>query len=83
MPSVLLAEPSAPVAGALRRYLEGAGHEVAWVGSAPEALRAARERPPAVLVASGTGSLDGEALCRGLRAQGTTVPVLLVYPPDE
>lgn len=83
MAFVLLAEPSAPVAGVLRRYLEGAGHEVSWVGSVDEALRATRVRPPAVLLASGAGPLDGEALCRGLRAQGAAPPVLLVYPPDE
>lgn len=83
MASVLLAEPSAPVAGVLRRYLEGAGHEVSSVGTVDEALRAVRERPPAVLLAAGMGPLDGEALCRGLRAQGASPPVLLVYPPDE
>ncbi|WP_164000146.1 diguanylate cyclase [Pyxidicoccus caerfyrddinensis] len=83
MASVLLAEPSVPVAGALRRYLEGAGHEVSSAGSADEALRAARVRPPAVLLASGTGTLDGEALCRALRADGLSVPVLLLYPPTE
>jgi diguanylate cyclase (GGDEF)-like protein len=85
MAFVLLAEPSAAVAGTLRRFLEGAGHEVALVGTAPEALRAAasRERAPAVVLAAGTGPLDGEALCRGLRAQGSAVPVLLVYPPEE
>jgi len=83
MASVLLAEPSVPVAGALRRYLEGARHEVYTVGSVDEALRAARVRPPALVLASGTGTLDGEALCRGLRAQGLSVPVLLVYPPQE
>jgi diguanylate cyclase (GGDEF)-like protein len=83
MASVLLAEPSVPVAGALRRYLEGAGHEVSSAGSADEALRAARVRLPAVLLASGTGTLDGEALCRALRADGLSVPVLLLYPPTE
>ncbi|MCP3140443.1 diguanylate cyclase [Pyxidicoccus xibeiensis] len=83
MSSVLLAEPSAAVAGTLRRYLEGAGHEVSWVGGADEALRLTRERPPDVLLASGTGALDGEALCRGLRARGSALPLLLVYPPDE
>ena len=83
MTYVLLAEPSVPVAGALRRYLEGAGHEVSSAGSADEALRAARVRPPALLLASGTGTLDGEALCRELRAQGLSVPVLLLYPPTE
>jgi diguanylate cyclase (GGDEF)-like protein len=85
MAFVLLAEPSAAVVGTLRRFLEGAGHEVVSVGTAPEALRAAasRERAPAVVLASGTGPLDGEALCRGLRAQGSTAPVLLVYPPEE
>jgi diguanylate cyclase (GGDEF)-like protein len=83
MASVLLAEPSVPVAGALRRYLEGAGHEVSQAGSAQEALRAAQVRPPSVLLASGTGTLDGEALCRELRRQGLSVPVLLLYPPTE
>lgn len=83
MAFVLLAEPAAPVAGVLRRFLEGAGHEVSWVASADEAQRASRERPPSVVLASGLGPLDGEALCRSLRAQGLHVPVLLVYPPDE
>ncbi|MFY2559265.1 diguanylate cyclase [Corallococcus terminator] len=83
MAFVLLAEPAAPVAGVLRRFLEGAGHEVSWVASADEAQRVSRERPPSVVLASGLGPLDGEALCRSLRAQGLQVPVLLVYPPDE
>ncbi|AGC47179.1 response regulator/GGDEF domain-containing protein [Myxococcus stipitatus DSM 14675] len=83
MAFVLLAEPAASVAGVLRRYLEGAGHEVTSVASAEEALRAARERPPAVVLAAGTGALDGEALCRSLRSQGLQVPVLLMYSPDE
>ncbi|NVJ17071.1 diguanylate cyclase [Myxococcus sp. AM010] len=81
--SIVLAEPSAPVAGALRRYLEAAGHEVSWVGSVDEALRAVRERTPTVLLASGTGALDGEALCRSVRAEGLAAPVLLLYPPEE
>lgn len=83
MAFVLLAEPAASVAGVLRRYLEGAGHDVTWAASAEEALRAARERPPSVVLAAGTGALDGEALCRGLRAQGLHVPALLMYSPDE
>ncbi|WP_338864618.1 diguanylate cyclase [Myxococcus stipitatus] len=83
MAFVLLAEPAASVAGVLRRYLEGAGHDVTWVASAEEALRATRERPPAVVLAAGTGALDGEALCRSLRAQGLQVPALLMYSPDE
>ncbi|RKH56288.1 diguanylate cyclase [Corallococcus llansteffanensis] len=83
MATVLLAEPSAPVASALRRYLEGAGHEVAWVGSAVEARRLLEDRPPAVLVASASLPVDGEALCQELRQKGSRLPVLLVYPPDE
>ncbi|WP_141621074.1 diguanylate cyclase [Myxococcus sp. AB036A] len=81
--SIVLAEPSAPVAGVLRRYLESAGHEVSWVSSADEALRTVRERMPTVLLASGTGALDGEALCRSMRAEGLATPVLLLYSPDE
>ncbi|WP_426753862.1 diguanylate cyclase [Myxococcus sp. Y35] len=83
MPSIVLAEPSAPVAGALRRYLESAGHAVSWVGSVDEALRTVREQSPAILLASGTGALDGEALCRSVRAEGLAAPVLLLYAPEE
>ncbi|WP_163782279.1 diguanylate cyclase [Myxococcus vastator] len=83
MSSIVLAEPSAPVAGALRRYLEAAGHEVSWVSSVDEALRTVRERTPTVLLASATGALDGEALCRSVRAEGLAAPVLLLYSPEE
>ncbi|WP_434348064.1 diguanylate cyclase [Myxococcus virescens] len=83
MSSIVLAEPSAPVAGVLRRYLESAGHEVSWVSSVDEALRTVRGRMPTVLLASGTGALDGEALCRSMRAEGLAAPVLLLYSPDE
>ncbi len=83
MPSIVLAEPSAPVAGVLRRYLESAGHAVSWVGSVDEALRTLREQSPAILLASGMGALDGEALCRTVRAEGMAAPVLLLYSPDE
>ncbi|MCP3098734.1 diguanylate cyclase [Myxococcus sp. K15C18031901] len=83
MAFLLLVEPVAAVAGSLRRFLEGAGHEVSWVASAEEALKAARERPPAVVLAAGTGAVDGESLCRALRAQNASVPVLLMYSPDE
>ncbi|RKH18099.1 response regulator, partial [Corallococcus sp. CA031C] len=83
MATVLLAEPSAPVASALRRFLEGAGHEVAWVGSAVDARRLLEDRPPGVLVASASLPVDGEALCQELRQKGSRLPVLLVYPPDE
>lgn len=38
---------------------------------------------PTVLLASGTGALDGEALCRSMRAEGLAAPVLLLYSPDE
>ncbi|WP_044889530.1 diguanylate cyclase [Myxococcus hansupus] len=83
MPSIVLAEPSAPVAGVLRRYLESAGHAVSWVGSVDEALRTVREQSPAILLASAMGALDGEALCRSVRAEGLATPVLLLYSPDE
>ncbi|MBJ6761744.1 diguanylate cyclase [Myxococcaceae bacterium JPH2] len=84
MASVLLAEPSAPVAGALRRFLDVAAQEVTTAASLEEALRhALAQPPPSLVVASATGGWDGEALCRSLRDQGSDVPVLLLYPPDE
>ncbi|AEI68787.1 response regulator/GGDEF domain-containing protein [Corallococcus macrosporus] len=56
---------------------------MSWVSSVDEALRTVRERAPTVLMASGTGALDGEALCRSVRAEGLSAPVLLLYSPDE
>lgn len=83
MRAALIAEPSVPVATALRRFLESAGYEVIIVGTAGEAMREVRGSPPAVLLASFSEALDGEALCRQVKQEAPSVPVLLLYMPEE
>ena len=83
MALVLVAEPSAAIAAALRRFLENAGHEV-LVSSAPqEALERVRELAPALLLCSVTETFDGEGLCRQVKEEAPALPVLLLYLPEE
>jgi diguanylate cyclase (GGDEF)-like protein len=83
MRSALIAEPAIPVATALRKFLESAGYAVIVVSTADEALREVRTSPPEVLLASLSPSLDGEALCREVKPEAPTLPVLLLYMPEE
>ena len=83
MPSILLAESSAPIAAALRKFLEGDGRELVVVSTQEEALRELREHPPDVLVTSLSSALDGEQLCRQVKQEWPALPVLLLYQPEE
>ncbi|XXF80081.1 diguanylate cyclase [Myxococcaceae bacterium GXIMD 01537] len=83
MSSILVAEPVAPVAATLRKFLEGDGREVLVVTSREEALRELGARTPAVLVTSYSQDFDGEQLCREAKAQWPTLPVLVLYLPEE
>jgi diguanylate cyclase (GGDEF)-like protein len=83
MRSALIAEPSPPVSTALRKFLESADYEVGVVSTWDDALREVRMRAPSVLLVSQSASLDGEALCRQLKAESPELPVLLLYLPEE
>ncbi len=83
MSSILLAEPAAPIAAALRKYLEGDGRDVVVVSTRDEALRELREHSPDVLVTSLSASFDGEQLCRQAKQEWPALPVLLLYQPEE
>ena len=83
MAFVLVAEPSASVAGALRRFLEAAGHEVTVAGAVLEGLERVRELAPALVLASVTEGFDGESLCRQVKEEAPGIPVLLLYLPEE
>ncbi|SEL67248.1 diguanylate cyclase (GGDEF) domain-containing protein [Stigmatella aurantiaca] len=83
MRSALIAEPSLPVSTALRKFLESADYEVSIVSTLDEALRDVHARSPSVLLASQSASLDGEALCRQVKAEVPELPVLLLYLPEE
>lgn len=83
MAFMLVAEPAAPVSGALRRFLENAGHEVMVASDVPEAMGRVREMAPAVVMASVSDGFDGEALCRQIKVEAPGIPVLLLYLPEE
>ncbi|HEX8438722.1 diguanylate cyclase [Archangium sp.] len=83
MALIVVAEPAAPVAGALRRFLESAGHEVLVTGDLEEATARVRELAPAVVMASVAEGFDGEALCRLVKEEAPGIPVLLLYLPEE
>ncbi len=83
MAFILVAEPAAVVAGALRKFLENANHEVTVAGDVREALDRVRELAPALVLASVTDSFDGETLCRQVKEEAPTIPVLLLYLPEE
>ena len=83
MAFTLVAEPSAVVAGALRRFLENAGHEVTVASGVQEALERVRELAPALVLASVNEGFDGEALCRQVKEEAPAIPVLLLYLPEE
>ncbi|WP_309895382.1 diguanylate cyclase domain-containing protein [Archangium sp.] len=83
MAFMLVAEPAAPISGALRRFLESAGHEVMLASDVPDAMGRVREMAPAVVMASVSEGFDGEGLCRQVKAEAPGIPVLLLYLPEE
>jgi diguanylate cyclase (GGDEF)-like protein len=79
----LIADPSVPVSGAMRKYLEASGFEVKVVHSLDEAVERVREGEPQVVFAAASAAFDGETLCQKVKAHSALLPVVLVYPPDE
>lgn len=83
MAFIVVAEPSGSIAVALRRFLENAHHEVSVATSVPEALERVREMAPALVLASVTENFDGEGLCKQVKEEAPSIPVLLLYLPEE
>jgi diguanylate cyclase (GGDEF)-like protein len=83
MALILVAEPAAPVAATLRRFLEMAGHEVLVANRLAEAEARVQEQAPQAVLASCSPGLDGEDLCRRVKEVAPGTPVLLLYPPEE
>lgn len=79
---VLVAEPSAPISNALRKFLEGVA-DVQVVHFLDEAVQMVRARAPEVLIASVSGSFDGEVLCAQVKRQASDTAVVLCYPVDD
>ena len=82
LPRILVAEPSLPIANALRKFLEGWA-EVQVVTYVDEAVESARARPPDVLIAAVSDNFDGEALAPMVRKQSPHTAIILAYPSTE
>jgi two-component system, OmpR family, response regulator MprA len=75
---VLVVEDDDEIADVLRRSLRQEGHEVRTAADGEEALEAARDFSPDMVVLDlGLPKLDGVEVCRQLRADGD-VPILIL-----
>lgn len=81
-PRILVAEPAAPIANALRKFLEGWA-EVQVSSFVDETVQLVRARPPDVLIAAVSPSFDGEVLAPQVRKQAPETAIILVYPSTE
>ncbi|MGV3625006.1 MAG: diguanylate cyclase domain-containing protein [Archangium sp.] len=81
-PRILVAEPSAPIAAAVKKFLHGWA-EVQVVSYFDEAVQLVRARPPDVLIAAVNETFDGELLAPQVRKQAPETAVVLAYPASE
>lgn len=79
----LIADPSVPVSGALRKYLEAAGLKVKVVHYLDEAVERIRAGDTDLVFTAVSESFDGETLCQKSKSLAPGTPVVLVYPPEE
>lgn len=77
MTTVLLAEDDSAISEPLARVLRRQGYEVHVAETGSEALSAAR-RSDVLVLDLGLPEIDGLEVCRTLRAEGSTVPVLVL-----
>lgn len=81
---VLVAEDEKPIADLIGMYLRRDGFGVHAVATGPDALAAARRlHPVAVILDVGLPGIDGTEVCRTLRAEGDTVPILFCTARDD
>jgi DNA-binding response OmpR family regulator len=84
MTAVLLVEDDDGIAVPLGRALDREGYEVHRVARGDDALARVRERPPQLIVLDlGLPDLDGLEVCRRLRDEGCTAPVLILTARGE
>ncbi|TKG64330.1 response regulator transcription factor [Prauserella endophytica] len=76
---VLLAEDDPAIAEPLSRALEREGYDVVVVGDGPSALDLiSRDRVDLLVLDLGLPGMDGLEVCRGMRANGSELPVLML-----
>jgi len=78
MTRVLLAEDDSAISEPLARALRREGYEVEVVEDGERALESARQAPDLVVLDLGLPTLDGLDVCRRIRAEGLTIPVLIL-----
>ena len=78
MTRVLLAEDDSAISEPLARALRREGYEVEVVEDGERALESARQAPDLVVLDLGLPKLDGLDVCRRIRAEGLTIPVLIL-----
>lgn len=78
MTRVLLVEDDATISEPLARALRREGYEVDVRADGHAALEGARANPDIVVLDIGLPLLDGLEVCRRMRADGVTVPVLIL-----
>ena len=80
---MLVVEDDEAIADVLRRSLRAEGHEVRSAGDGAEALTAAEQFSPDLVVLDlGLPRLDGMEVCRRLRAE-SDVPILILTARTE
>lgn len=84
MSRILVVEDNANLAYGLATSLELEGHEVVLAEDGAAGLRAARERPPDLVILDlMLPGMDGYRVLQSLRAQGGTTPVLILTARGE
>src|SRR5215510_5369159 len=81
---VLVVEDDESIADVLRRSLRAEGHDVRSAGDGVEALTAADQfSPDLVILDLGLPRLDGMEVCRRLRAESDVPILMLTARPDR
>ena len=78
MTRVLLAEDDPAISEPLARALRREGYEVDVREDGAAALDGAKDNPDLVLLDLGLPKIDGLEVCRRLRAEGRSIPVLIL-----
>jgi DNA-binding response OmpR family regulator len=81
---ILLIEDEGPIAEVVAQGLEQAGYSVTIAEDGREGLKMARDGAPALLILDVMlPSMDGWEICRTLRAERSTVPILMLTARDS
>lgn len=83
MTRVLLAEDDPAISEPLARALRREGYEVDVSSDGPAALEAARSGPDLLVLDLGLPGMDGLEVCRRIRAEGISLPVLILTARAE